>query len=452
MIYVAVLGLYLLQVSTVSNPFFQPIGYLLGLFSVAVLIMALPEIRGIMRLLVFLMLIAGTVMLFAGGRDLITYLLGLQDMVYLLCLFMVIEIIGFPVSMTDLKPLFRPLVSLVKSPLLLFTLITVVAMFLGSIINIAVVPLVYYAVWESFSERVVDRPYQLGIALKRGLSFSLFWSPFGVAMALILEYSGASWLKMVPLNTALALVAILISTATDYIFYFRKTTILHTDVEKSSTVTGSETTSTLVTLLGYVLCLMVLVLFLNKYSTLGMVNILVISSVTFPLFWTLVRGQQVGFFMLVKTHFNLKVPAMSEQYSLFIAAGIFARGLQAVGFENVLNGMILSSSSLFGTAGTMVIIIILIMCTSWTGLHPAVTMVLIGQNLNFSAGPVPALYYAIAMAIGSALAQLTSPMTAATIIVSSLFKQNPFEVGIKWNILFVISFLTFLTAIFFIFL
>jgi C4-dicarboxylate transporter len=143
------------------------------------------------------------------------------------------------------------------------------------------------------------------------------------------------------------------------------------------------------------------------------------------------------------------VPGYGQPFSLFIAAGVFAVGLRSFGFEALLDQLLLAAFQTLGSIGIVMIIVFVIMLLSWIGVHPVVSLVLIGQNLNFQSGIIEPLYYAIAMIIGGSLSNLTSPISAVTLVTAGLFQKNPFEVGITWNVLFIVMFLSILPLIFF---
>ncbi len=441
-VYEMLLGLYLLRI--ISQGYLlqaEFIGYLLGIMAVLFLIISLPQLKGTMRVLVYLMLISGTVMFFSRGQGGIgEYLLGLQGMANLLCIFMIIEFIGFPVALMDLKPFFRPLVYAAKKPTTLFGLLTMVSMFIGSVINMAVIPLIYYSIWDSLKERGVDYSRYLGTALKRGLAISLLWTPFGIMMAIILEYSGVLWIQMAAVTLPLSIFALLVSFLAEHISFRRRVgSPPQPSNEGEKPPIDSEFWRSLKPLIGYVLCLIVFVLFLNIY--LSMIDTLIVTAVLIPTVWALLTGKKKEFSQQAKTHFRKKVPGLGEPFSLFIAAGVFTQGLQAYGFESLVNDFMGLALGVVGAVGILMLIVFVIMFASWLGLHPMVSLVLISQNLSFDGSVVPSLYYAIAMMIGGSLSNLTSPISAVTLVTAGIFKANPFEVGVKWNFLFVSLFL-----------
>lgn len=456
-IYVATLILYILRIFNLRYfPQFQLIGYALGVVAIFFLIVSLPQIKGFIRLLISFMLVSGTLMFFSSGNGFLQYLIGLQGMVNIICIFMIIELVGFPVAITNLKPIFRPLVKSAKSAESLYGLLTLICMVLGSIINMAVIPLVYYCMWDSLEEKGMNIARSMGVALKRGLALSLFWSPFGIMMAIILEYSGVLWIEMAGVTFIISLLALLVSMASEH-FMLKKAFETEEKVivapesdlfgETVATAEPEDFWQTFKILTAYVSCLIGFVLIVNTFTFLGMVDTLILSSVTIPFFWSYIKGQQVQVRKMVSDHFRLKVPGLGEPFCLFIAAGVFATGLRSFGFEAVLSRFLDIAFQSVGSVGIVMMIVCFIMFTSWVGLHPTVTLVLIAQNLNFNAGVMPPVYYTIAMIIGGSLSNLTSPIAAVTLVTAGMFNKSPIEVGIKWNMLFVVMFLTVLPLI-----
>jgi C4-dicarboxylate transporter len=460
-IYVATLILYILRIFNLRYfPEFQLIGYALGMVAIFFLIVSLPQMKGFMRLLIIFMLGSGTIMFFSSGNGFLQYLIGLQGMVNIICIFMIIELVGFPVAITNLKPIFRPIVKSAKSAESFYGILTLICMILGSIINMAVIPLAYHCMWDSLEEKGMNIPRSMGVALKRGLALSLFWSPFGIMMAIILEYSGVLWLEIALVTFIISLLALLVSMATEHFLFKkalaakeRKTAVPQSDHYREAVATAEpeDFWKTFRILVAYVSFLIGFVLIVNTYTFLGMVDTLILSSVTIPFFWSMLRGQQIQIRKMVSEHFRLKVPGLGEPFSLFIAAGVFATGLRSFGFDVLLSRFLGFAFQNIGSVGIVMMIVCFIMLTSWAGLHPTVTLVLIGQNLNFNAGIMPPAYYAIGMIIGGSLSNLTSPIAAVTLVTAGMFNKSPIEVGIKWNMLFVVTFLAVLPLILYFF-
>jgi hypothetical protein len=289
MIYAITLVLYLLRMfSKYFFPSLQVTGYLLGIIAILFLVISIPLLRGFMKYLIYFMLLAGTIMFFSSGRGFLEYLLGIQDMMNVLCVFMVLELIGFPVAIRDLRPLFRPMLRATKRPAFLFGQLSLVSMLLGSIINMAIVPLIYYSMWESLQERGLGYTRSLGVSLKRGLALSLFWSPFGIMMAVIIEYSGVPWAQIAPITFFLSLVALFVSFFSEYLLARGKALVV-ADLGLLSD-TGEDFWKTFRTLTLYVFILIAFVLLINSYSALGMIDTLIIISVVVPLAWSLITG------------------------------------------------------------------------------------------------------------------------------------------------------------------
>ena len=442
-IYLSTLILYLLQIALkyYSLPYALT-AYLLGGLAIFFLVFSVPQLRGTVRFLVFFMLVAGSLMFVASGKGLPDFLLGLQDMVNLLCILMVIELAGFPISMMDLKPLFRPLVDSTRNPIFFYWILSLCAMVLGAVINLAIVPIIYYAVWDTLQEKGLHDPRAMGNSIKRGVALALFWTPLGIMMAITLEYSGVLWLEMVPVLFPLTALALVISLFSDFLQAKKEGKRVGPARDRTQVPgLGSFFWATFFPLAFYVLVLMACVLFLNTIAGLGMIDTLIITAVSIPFAWSFLRGERKQVAKRTRDHFQQKVPRLGQPFSLFLAAGIFAQGLRSFGFEALVDHVLLFLLDYLGAVGIVMVIVFTIVMLSWVGVHQMVSLVIIGQNINFDSGIMPPLFYAMAMMLGGSFANLTSPISAITLIISSYFNRSPFEVGLRWNAIFVALFL-----------
>jgi hypothetical protein len=95
----------------------------------------------------------------------------------------------------------------------------------------------------------------------------------------------------------------------------------------------------------------------------------------------------------------------------------------------------------FGVISTMLLLIFIMMLSTWIGLHPFIAIAIICQNLDFTNQIVGIEIYAYSLLVACSLANLVSPTTVSTVVISSLVDKNVFEVGVKWNLLFITVFL-----------
>jgi len=104
----------------------------------------------------------------------------------------------------------------------------------------------------------------------------------------------------------------------------------------------------------------------------------------------------------------------------------------------------------FGVISTMLLMIFIMMLSTWVGLHPFIAIAIICQNLDFSNQIVGIEIYTYSLLVACSLSNLVSPTTVSTVVISSFVEKNVFEVGIKWNILFITAFLLLFTGFLFI--
>ena len=83
------------------------------------------------------------------------------------------------------------------------------------------------------------------------------------------------------------------------------------------------------------------------------------------------------------------------------------------------------------------VFIILAVC----GIHPLILIVVIGKILMALTLPLPTLSIALLLMLSCAVSYIVSPFAGMVMTASKFLPVSPFEVAIKWNVLFCVIFL-----------
>lgn len=198
------------------------------------------------------------------------------------------------------------------------------------------------------------------LALSRGFSIAAFWSPFFAAMATAITYApGAKVSQLIIWGIPLALLALWLTGR---------------ELSENSALRGAP-------FIGYPLdwhglwlpgLLVVLVLLSQKFTTLSVLNVIIITSPLVTLVVLLARDGLAGIKPLIR-HIEHGLCESSNELSLFLAAGLLSAGLSSAlaAFGHW------TPFSSFGPIQAVLLLLIML-GLALLGLHPVATIATFG--------------------------------------------------------------------------
>lgn len=340
--------------------------------------------------------------------------------------------------MIDLEPLLFAVLSNIKKPIIFSFVLSLTVMFLGSFIHVAAVPIIYNVAHTALCNMNFDYKRYIGVTLKQGFAMMLVWAPFSINMGIILKYIPVNWSDIALPAFIFALLGICISCLCEYFTHMRKEKY---SFAVSISVNKNKVAETTKKLVEYISCVLAFVVLMDRFTEHAAIDILILCSLTIPMIWAVMNKKHKSYIDTVKEHFNVKVPQLKNLYIIITTAGFLMLALRSVGFDEFLNNIFLTAMGNFGVISTMLIIIFIMMLSSWIGLHPFIAIAIICQNLNFANQIVSTEIYTYSLLVACSLSNLVSPTTISTAVISSLVDRNVFEVGVKWHILFIAAIL-----------
>ncbi|ACB85755.1 hypothetical protein [Natranaerobius thermophilus] len=416
-------------------------------FCLFALIIFLPSVRGITLGLSLSFIVLGILVLLGEGAPLVSYFSSLRRMANILTMVTLIKVLGIPMDLGGYSSEIKSFVNReIKGEGFLYIIATVIAYMIGVSIVVASVPVVYYTIERAV--RSVSRTPEkfLSMAIKRGLFLALLWTPASPLMAVSLDASGASWANVFFPCIVVSILGLLLA-----LIIYRP----GRSTETSNTITESQAShlasyqfesesqqgtlsifaSSLIKKLIIILFSLILILvFLEALLPFGMLDLVIVVAIIFAGGWSLALNQGRAFYIKSKELFYDSLPNYGQQVVLFLGAGFFAGAigesdqLMANFLEIIISGT--------GTVGILYLIPVLIILLAITGIHPLITITVLGEGLGALGNAVPVSYLGFAFVLGGALALLISPFSAATLITAELVHRTPFKVGVVWNGLF----------------
>ena len=453
------MGTFILALLFLGNLFFESelIHELCFVLMIAVMLLSLPAVTGVARVIGFAALGLSVLLLMIYRAPFNVWRQALMGNLYLVALFTMVPILSIPIQhggyYSALQNFFRSHVHSVRR---YYVLVSSISAFVGVLVNLAVVPLVYQIVQASEFSR---NKKLMSSAISRGFTTCMIWAPTTAAVAMVIQISGASWGRFFPLGILCGVICGIIGyvmtmiqergsgiagqdVVEDLTTHFEPSAEAHSDfILKYDRQNPSSETAKLhkiAELAAFSVILMVSIAVISVVTGIQTVIIVSMAALVFPFLWMGIIGRLSVLTNELKTfYFGDRLTKLSNEIVLFVGAGMFA---ESIAYSNLGNYIPMVLSKLVGDSAFLLSVVVIFgsVILSAIGVHPIIHITIIGSSLQASAFGVTPTYIALLLGVSWSMGITLAPTSPTVITLSGLASRSPVEVGLKWNGLYVL--------------
>lgn len=435
--------LILIAIVNLLVPFNFNIGWIIFILGIIVLICAIPIMGRSFKLPTIIFSLLGAVLFFFQGESFSGLVTGTGSMLTVVSIIVVISLFSIPIQLGGyFKAIEQILIRYLHTEAILFLFIMIVSHFFASILLFGVIPVMMALFGKMLERNVQNYPRFFSSAVSRGYALVLLWAPGSINVLLVMQGTGASWLEVfVP--------GIILSTIGIFTAYFleSKRTLSHRGIslslsegeDASPPMANKEAIKKIAEIILVIVSLAALTVFFEKVTGFASTYRVLLAGILISGIWIFKyrRSPEIG--KAFRGYWDDSVAKVIDLAGLFIAIGIFSAAIQDSSFMIVLQQYLPSYMNLLGPWMVAVIPLVVI-ALSLTGLHPFVTVVLVGQILTSIDLPIDRGSLAMAIAMGGPISYMVSPFAGMTLTLAKFTGRKPSEISIKWNGLFAIIF------------
>ncbi|MBK1670712.1 hypothetical protein CKO28_22080 [Rhodovibrio sodomensis] len=306
-----------------------------------------------------------------------------------------------------------------------FLMLAFAGHYLGAVLNLAGLQLVASLLDPEMRPRLRRR---LTLAVVRGFSGAVMWSPFFVGMGVILTVvPEVSWLQLAPAGLAIGSGLVGLAWALDRATRGPR----DPQSDRRAVPDGNPVRATLGVLAVFV-ALAAPVVALSEGAGLSIVIALGLVAPTLSVIWSaLLRRTGAADPAPVLASVTARLPGLRNEAALFLAATVFAVGVSHAVEPDALAG----SLGLAGwpAAPRAAALAVLGTLLGGLGVHPVVLAILVGEVLGPAALGLSPLAVALLLAVVWGMGTQMSPFSATVMHVSRMLDASVFRVAWLWN-------------------
>ncbi|MCM3713906.1 hypothetical protein M3202_07395 [Alkalihalobacillus oceani] len=382
------------------------------------------------RLIVALLLIAGTICFYVEQIEIGEVISGFGENINLLSLFLLIPIIGTFMSSAGYLSALKKAVQEREQrsgqhPYRLSFLLTAT---IGIILNFGSMAIVKRIAEESFSSY---RDQKLTLTIMRAFAFCMLWSPYFVNVGLILVLFDLSWIEIGGYGLLLAALYLLVC-----VFMFSRISFPDDPlIERQPVKRTAASTPSLTPFFFFCGTLVGLSFFLEFLWHVNMIIIVCLLSIVLPLIWSLATKTLQTFTQDLSVQVQHSFFQLKNEIAIFISAGFFGKAMASTEIGAYISSWLFQAS--FGSVYILsYLLVLLTIFLAQIGIHPVIIVIGIGSALSPENFGVSAHYLALLLLVAWSMATQLSPFSGQMLMAAKLMNQ-PAKTIMRQNVAYV---------------
>lgn len=316
----------------------------------------------------------------------------------------------------------------------LFCLILLLSHLLAGVMSLGCVVVILAAISPAVRQRLPDSRRFLAASLSWGYCTLFLWAPGTVTVLMSMQVFDLDWQSYFPPAFALSLLGLALGAGIAH-FRFRG---------QSLASAGTETVSPgawrkLRRLAGVLAVIVAAVALLERLGFSTSIGRLLVTILTVTAVWLTAQGRVPEAPPLLRQWWQDYLPKNQDLAAFFLSMGVFSAAIQYSGFGDRLTKLCAGHSGLLGPL-VLPLLPLAIVAFSLVGLHPFVSVLMVGPILAGLPLPVTPLQLGLTMSLGCCLSYMLSPFAGLILTLSHELQEPPLRMCLRANLPFAIPY------------
>ena len=432
----AILGITFLHVLHIITPLYENI---LACLTLVLFLFGLPAQKKGFRTITLLFLLFGIGILITYKLPFSIWISSLNSMTNIIAIIVVMQLFALPIEVGEysdaveywLKRLFQK-----ESSLYLFAM--VVTNLFSSFLLFGTVPVMVALFDKALKNSISEYKRFFATAIMRGYTLVLFWAPGAVMILLVMQVTHITWSQLFIPGLIISIIGLLTSYVIEHFSGLNKPILTH--ISAPLTITQNEATHKSFHIILVILGLISSISLFEMLSIGTSTGRILLAGFLVSSIWILYYIRHAKLKEVATLYWQGGITQATDFSLFFIAIGLFAGAVDHSGVLEHIQPLLQESVNQLGVFALLIIPVVFI-AIAVCGIHPFVLVVMLGKILLALTLPLNHVSIALILMLSSAIAFIISPFAGMSLMTAKFLHVTPFDVSIRWNLLFCLIFL-----------
>lgn len=432
------IAVVILTVTYVASPFHSFDLRLWTFFNALVILTcAVPLMGGAFRRSALSFFVIGLALLLYAQQPFAEWVAGVISMLNIVAILVIMQMFSIPITIGNYSVALEALlIRQFSREASLFLFVTVSTHVFASFLLFGTIPVMLSLFGDLLKRNTADYKRFAATALSRGYSLVVLWAPGGVNILLVLQTTGADWVDVFLPGLAFSIIGVLLSLMVEYRNLSGAEQPPSPAAPADNTVTLRSAWIKLADVLTVVAGLIIAILLLERAGFASSNTRVLFSGLMVVVLWLMRLYKQPGFRSGFFDYWENGLLKTIDLAVLFICMGLFSRGVALSGVWEFTQPYLILVINQLGYSYLLAGLPILIVISAVLGLHPFVSMVIIGKTVMSLGLDEPVVPLALALSFGGAVSYVVSPFAGIVLTLAQFLDSKPADIALRWNGIF----------------
>ena len=319
-----------------------------------------------------------------------------------------------------------------KSSGSLFVFTMLVTHTMSSFLSMGTVPVVINLFQDTIKKQVHNPKRFIASAVSRSFTLGTLWAPGAATIFLVGQVTGVSWPKIFVPSLLIGLGGMI----TSYFLELGEGHISNRIREKDVRIEEAEPDIKSRNRIWHILlAITALILFTMTFIYLQVAassDGIILSGLLVVSIWMIALRKDVKINGFIKQYWEKDLLKAADLAPFFVAIGVFSGAFTHSGLDKVIELALQGYAEELGLIMLFLIPLCMVIL-SLIGLHPLISIVILGQMLMALHLSLSPLVLALCLNVGSSISYMLSPFAGVIVAIAVLINAKATEVAIRWN-------------------
>ncbi|HHV64343.1 MAG TPA: hypothetical protein GXX46_04630 [Peptococcaceae bacterium] len=410
----------------------------ISLLGIVLFLVALPTIKPKNRILPLVIVTVGLVIMWLTSQPFGVLLNGAGSMLNIVSILIVMQLFSIPIQLgTYTQDIEFLLFKYIKKEQGLYFFTTIISHFFATFLLFGTIPVMLSLLGEPLKNNVRNFERFAATAMARGYAMMISWAPGAVMFLLVTGITKLEWSQIFLPGFLLSIIGIATSVLLEGRLTLSKERIISAEQDRRN-INEKEAWKSVLEIVTVILSMIVLIFSLEKTKIFPSTYCVMLAGLFIFGIWMIKFRRSPDLKAVIRKYWREGLLRAVDLAIMFVAIGILTKVVEK-------SDLITAFYNSIGISrwGDFVIAIIPLVTVflAYFGLHPMITVTIVGSIFMSFQNIIPPTAIALALLLGSIVSFIVTPLNGINITLSNYLNRPASQITLQWNGLFSLIFL-----------